>query len=40
VMKDALAPAVEYIEMDAHINDRQFAEATAEVFLRLRETAE
>jgi uncharacterized protein (UPF0261 family) len=39
-MKDALAPAVEYIEMDAHINDRQFAEATAEVFLRLRETAE
>jgi uncharacterized protein (UPF0261 family) len=34
-----LNPDVEYIEVEAHINDPAFAEATVNTFLRLREAA-
>jgi uncharacterized protein (UPF0261 family) len=35
-MQDALSPAVELIQIDAHINDRAFADAVVDTFLRLR----
>ncbi len=36
-MEQALSPDVELIQVDAHINDRKFADATVDTFLRLRE---
>ena len=38
-MEEALQPEVEFITLDAHINDRAFAEATVATFLRLRSSA-
>jgi uncharacterized protein (UPF0261 family) len=38
-MEQALSPEVELIRIDAHINDRAFADATVDTFLRLREAA-
>jgi uncharacterized protein (UPF0261 family) len=38
-MRAELSPAVELIEVDAHINDPEFAEATVSTFLSLREAA-
>jgi uncharacterized protein (UPF0261 family) len=35
-MEEALSPAVEFVKVDAHINDRAFADATVDTFLRLR----
>ena len=35
-MEEALRPAVEFITVDAHINDRAFAQETIATFLRLR----
>jgi len=34
--REALAPEVELIEVEAHINDRAFADAVVDTFLRLR----
>ena len=34
-MEETLSPEVELVKLDAHINDRTFADATVEVFLRL-----
>jgi uncharacterized protein (UPF0261 family) len=34
-MEGALSPEVELVELDAHINDRTFADATVDTFLRL-----
>jgi uncharacterized protein (UPF0261 family) len=34
--REALAPEVELIEIEAHINDRAFADAVVDTFLRLR----
>jgi len=39
-MEQTLSPDVELIQVDAHINDRKFADATVDTFLRLRETEE
>jgi uncharacterized protein (UPF0261 family) len=39
-MEQALSPEVELIRIDAHINDRAFAEATVDTFLRLREASQ
>jgi len=36
-MRATLSPEVELIELDAHINDRAFADAVVDTFLRLRE---
>lgn len=36
VMEQALAPDVELIKVDAHINDQTFADAVVDTFLRLR----
>jgi uncharacterized protein (UPF0261 family) len=36
-MEQALSPDVKLIQVDAHINDREFADATVETFLRLYE---
>jgi len=38
-MREALSTDVELIEMDMHINDQEFAEATVNTFLSLREAA-
>ncbi|HBY96107.1 MAG: Tm-1-like ATP-binding domain-containing protein [Ardenticatenaceae bacterium] len=38
-MRRELSPEVELIEVDAHINDLEFAEETVRAFLRLREAA-
>jgi uncharacterized protein (UPF0261 family) len=38
-MEETLGPDVELITVDAHINDRAFAEATVATFLRLRSLA-
>jgi uncharacterized protein (UPF0261 family) len=35
-MEEALSPAVELVKVDAHINDRAFADAAVDTFLRLR----
>jgi uncharacterized protein (UPF0261 family) len=35
--REALAPEVELIEVEAHINDRAFADAVVDTFLRLRD---
>jgi uncharacterized protein (UPF0261 family) len=35
-LKPALSPEVELIEIDAHINDRVFADAVVDTFLRLQ----
>jgi uncharacterized protein (UPF0261 family) len=39
-MDQTLSPEVELIKMDAHINDRAFADATVDTFLRLREASQ
>jgi uncharacterized protein (UPF0261 family) len=39
-MEQTLSPDVDLIEIDAHINDRAFADAVVDTFLRLRETSE
>jgi uncharacterized protein (UPF0261 family) len=36
-IEQTLSPDVELIQVDAHINDRKFADATVDTFLRLRE---
>ena len=36
-MEEALSPGVELIQMDAHIDDRAFADAVVDTFLRLRD---
>jgi uncharacterized protein (UPF0261 family) len=36
-MEQTLSPDVELIQVDAHINDRKFTDATVDTFLRLRE---
>jgi len=36
-MRETLSPQVELIDLDAHINDRAFADAVVDTFLRLRE---
>lgn len=38
-MRRELSPEVELVEVDAHINDPEFAEVTVKTFLRLREAA-
>ena len=38
-MREDLSPGVELIEVDAHINDPEFAEAAVSTFLRLRKAA-
>jgi uncharacterized protein (UPF0261 family) len=35
-LRETLAPEVELIEVEAHINDRAFADAIVDTFLRLR----
>jgi uncharacterized protein (UPF0261 family) len=35
-MEQALSPEVALIKVDAHINDRAFADETVDMFLRLR----
>jgi uncharacterized protein (UPF0261 family) len=37
-MEETLSPDVALIQVDAHINDREFADATVDAFLRLRES--
>jgi uncharacterized protein (UPF0261 family) len=37
-MREALSPEVGLIQVDAHINDRKFADVTVDTFLRLRGT--
>jgi uncharacterized protein (UPF0261 family) len=39
-MERALSPEVELIRIDAHINDRAFADATVGTFLRLRKASQ
>jgi uncharacterized protein (UPF0261 family) len=39
-MEQSLSPDVELIQVDAHINDRKFADVTVDTFLRLREVEE
>jgi hypothetical protein len=35
LLKSSLKPAIEYREVDGHINENSFAEATLEALLRL-----